>query len=44
MGVQIAADRGEFVGIAFDALDVGHLTSIQLGVIYLQERKSGRSA
>src|SRR5262249_3316941 len=24
MGVQVAADRGEFVGIAVDAFDVGH--------------------
>src|SRR6267142_1556963 len=25
MGVQIPADRGEFLGIAFDAVDVGHV-------------------
>src|ERR1700682_1411691 len=25
MGVQIPADRGEFVGKGFDAVDVGHL-------------------
>src|ERR1700680_4944206 len=25
MGVQIPADRGEFVGIGFDAVDAGHL-------------------
>ena len=24
MGVQIPADRGEFVGKAFDAVDIGH--------------------
>jgi hypothetical protein len=26
MRVQIPADRGEFVGEAFDAVDVGHLS------------------
>jgi hypothetical protein len=30
MGVQIPADRGEFVGKAFDAVDGGHGTSIRL--------------
>ena len=25
MGVQIPADRGEFVGKAFDAVDIGHV-------------------
>src|SRR5258707_13909828 len=25
MGVQIPADRGEFFGIAFDAVDIGHV-------------------
>src|SRR5580704_17529956 len=25
MGVQIAADRGEFVGKAFDTVDIGHV-------------------
>ena len=25
MGVQVPADRGEFLGIAFDAVDVGHV-------------------
>ena len=39
MGVQIAADRGEFVGIAVDAVDVGHWTSIRLSVICFQGRR-----
>ena len=26
MGVQIPADRGEFVGKGFDAFDVGHFS------------------
>ena len=41
MRVQIPADRGEFVGEAFDAVDVGHCIFIRLqkmlSVIWLRE-------
>ena len=47
MRVQIAADRGEFVGKAFDAVDVGHVCYPVAGgvnVIWSVARRQGRSA